>query len=381
MQQMVNDLPLGEPVAVYARVSSGTIELASFTTDHGILLAAIRKAIPRLSQPGSWSASDLDTLLQIGLQLGPIPGRKNLLWFTGGSNLYLRPDPMAVAMDDAARRALYDLLESERIAIYPIDARGLTVIFGRAAMVMAAQQVQMRQDAAATGGAAYYNNNGLAQAAQHVLSTDGNFYTLSYAPNNLKNNNKWHRVEVKLVSARYELSYRHGYFDDGVNQHQPAQEMKIRTALRAGGNKLDVPDDRGEPIVFSVRVVPRPGAAPPLPGETPPTKGETRYVVEYSVPAKEVFATGLHNNIASAGLGTAAFVYDRNGELVSRTALKFSLGINEQVAKSDPDAKVDIAQPVNLPTGNNYLYLGVWDMSTGRMGTVNAAVDVKKPKG
>jgi hypothetical protein len=250
---------------------------------------------------------------------------------------------------------------------------------GEQSAACAAQQSQMRQDAAATSGAAYYNNNGLAQAAQHVLSTDGNFYTLSYSPNNLKNNNKWHRVEVKLLNDRYQLSYRHGYFDDGVNRQQPAKEMKIRTALQGGGNKLDVPSDLGEPILFSVRVVPRSAAS--LPGDTPPKKGETRYVVEYSVPAKDVYTANHNNNVGSAVLGTAAFIYDRNGELISRSALRFALDINEQVAKSNPDTKLNIVQPVNLPSGSNFLYLGVWDISTGRMGTVNAAVDVKTPKG
>jgi hypothetical protein len=43
--------------------------------------------------------------------------------------------------------------------------------------------------------------------------------------------------------------------------------------------------------------------------------------------------------------------------------------------------QADFAQSVNLPPGSNYLYLGVWDMTTGRMGTVNASVDVKKPTG
>ena len=55
------------------------------------------------------------------------------------------------------------MLEAERIAIYPIDARGLTVVFGMAAMAVAAQQ--MREDAAATGGTAYVNTNGLALAS------------------------------------------------------------------------------------------------------------------------------------------------------------------------------------------------------------------------
>jgi VWFA-related protein len=379
MKQFVNNLPAGEPVAIFTRAGSVTIELASFTDDHATLLAAIRKAIPRLQQPGAWMASDLDTLQQIAGYMYQVPGRKNLLWFTSGSNMLLGPDPMSVTMDAAARRAIYDLLESERIAIYPIDARGLTVVFGRAAMVTATQQMQMRQDAAATGGAAYVNTNGLAQATQHILATDGNYYTLSYTPNDLKSNSKWHRVEMKLVNAHYDLSYRHGYFDDGSNRPQPAKVTRTRTALRAGGNKLEVPDDRSEPIVFSVRIAPASPVAAPLPWDSPLKKGQTRYVVEYEVPAKDVYAANIQGNVGTDELGAAVFVYDRNGELVSRKALKFALGVDQQKARSLPNAKLNFARTVNLPQGSNYLYLAVWDMTTGRIGTVNAAVDVKKP--
>jgi VWFA-related protein len=378
MKQFVNNLPAGEPVAVFTRAGPVTIELASFTEDHATLLAAIQKAIPRLQRPGAWMASDLDTLQQIAVYMYQIPGRKNLLWFTSGSNMLLGFDPMSVIIDPGARREIYDLLESERIAIYPIDARGLTVVSGREALLIR-QQMQMRQDAAATGGAAYVNTNGLAQAAQQILATDGNYYSLSYTPNDLKSNSKWHRVEVKLVSAHYELSYRHGYFDDGSNRPQPARETRTRTALRAGGNKVEVPDDRSEPIVFSVRIAPASPAAAPLPGDSPLKKGETHYVVEYYVPAKDVYAANIQGNVGTDELGAAVFVYDRNGELVSRKALKFALGVDQQKARSLPNAKLIFAQTVNLPQGSNYLYLGLWDMMTGRMGTVNAAVDVEKP--
>jgi VWFA-related protein len=387
MKQFVNNLPPGEPVAVFTRAGSVTIELASFTDDHATVLAAIQKAIPRLQRPGARMASDLDTLQQIATYMYQIPGRKNLLWFTSGSNMLLGPDPMSVVMDPGARRAIYDLLESERIAIYPIDARGLMVVFGRATMVIARQQMQMRQDAAATGGAAYVNTNGLALTAQHILATDGNYYTLSYTPNKLKSNSKWHRVEVKLVDARYELSYRHGYFDDGSNRPQPAmeptREIRSRTVLRTGGNKVEVqvPDDRSEPLVFNVRITPASPTAAPLAEDSPLKKGETRYVVEYSVPSKDVYAAYIQGNTGTDELGAAVFVYDGNGELVSRKALKFALGVDQQKARSLPNAKLIFTQTVNLPPGSNYLYLGVWDMTTGRMGTVNAAVDVKKPTG
>jgi hypothetical protein len=94
-----------------------------------------------------------------------------------------------------------------------------------------------------------------------------------------------------------------------------------------------------------------------------------------------VYAAKIQGNAGTDELGAAVFVYDRNGELVSRKALKFALGIDEQKLRSQPDAKLYFSQTVNLPQGSNYLYLGVWDMTTGRTGTVNAAVDVNKPQG
>jgi VWFA-related protein len=386
MKKFVKNLPPGEPVAIFTRAGSVTIELASFTDDHATLLAAIGKAIPRLQRPGAWMASDLDTLQQIAVYLDRIPGRKNLLWFTSGSNMFLGSDPASAILDPNERRAIYDLLESERIAIYPIDPRGLTVESSSAAI---SQQMQMRQDAAATGGAAYVHTNGLALAAQHILTTDGNYYTLSYTPNHLKSNSDWHRVEVKLVNAGYDLSYRHGYFDDGsnrppLNRVQPGRATNTRTVLREGGNKVEVQmalDDRSEPLIFSIRIARASPTAAPLPEDSPLKKGETHYVVKYYVPAKDVYAAYVHGNVGTDELGTSVSVYDRNGELVSRKALNFALSVDQQQARSLPDAKLIFVQNVNLPQGSNYLYLGVWDMTTGRTGTVNASVDVKKPTG
>jgi hypothetical protein len=85
-----------------------------------------------------------------------MPGRKNVLWFSGGPTRILLPDAIPV-QNDAAWRDLYDELDQERIAVYPIDARGL--IFG--GIELAAQHLAMNYVGQATGGQAFYNNNGL----------------------------------------------------------------------------------------------------------------------------------------------------------------------------------------------------------------------------
>ncbi len=81
MKRFVASLPAGEPVAVFTRSGDMTLQLASFTDDHAALMAAIQRAIPKFQRPGAWMASDLDTLQQMAIYLGQVPGRKNLIWF------------------------------------------------------------------------------------------------------------------------------------------------------------------------------------------------------------------------------------------------------------------------------------------------------------
>jgi VWFA-related protein len=383
MKQFMNHLPAGEPFAVFARAGDMTVELTSFTDDHAKLIAAIQKAIPRLRLPSARAASDLDTLQQIAMYLSQVPGRKNIVWFTGGSNMLLGPNPMWIAMDPQARRAIYDLLEAERICIYPIDARGLTTAVGLAGLAIATQHSQMQQDAGATGGAAFVDTNGLATATQHILATDGDYYTLSYAANDQKGNGKWHRVEVKLSRPGYRLSYRQGYFDDKSTGQQTAPARgpiaKTRTMLRPGGNKLEVANDRSEPIVFSVEITPGSPTATIEPVDTPLKHGQSRYVVHYHVPAREVFASKVKGDTGTDEVGTAVLAYDRDGGLVAHKALRFTFDVDESKVTSLPNASLHFNQTLNLPAGQTYLYLAVWDMTTGRLGTMTADVEVKKP--
>lgn len=385
MTKFVERLPAGEPVAVFVRSGDVTLELCGFTDDHAVLLAAIRRAIPHFQRPGSWMASDLDTLQQMATYLSQVPGRKNLIWFTGGSNLYLTMDPEAnpnlssaltAEANDAQRRDIYDLLESERIAIDPIDARGLTVSSTEG---MQFQQIQMRQDAAATGGQAFMNTNGLALAAQHIVATDGDYYTLTYSPQGLKTDGKWHRVEVRLDRAGYELSYRHGYFDDGSNPSNPSGPSgKTRTVLRANAKKVEVPNDRSDPITFTAAVEPLPADTKPQPGDLPLKRGQVRCRVRYLLRAKDVFPEEVEGNTGTDVMGSAVLAFNAYGEPVAKRMLQVTLTVDEARARTVPHAKIQFWETVNLPKGRNYLYLAVWDTMTGRMGTVNAEVDVGK---
>lgn len=373
LTRFVRDLPPGEPVAVFCRSGDMTLPLQSFTTNKQLLMAAIRAAVPHFRVPGYWYRTGTETLVQIASYVSQIPGRKNILWFSGGSNLYLNPDPMAT---EAPRKPLYDMLEARRIALYPIDARGLQVNFG---MWMGSQQLLMAQDAEATGGHAYYNTNGLAQSAQQVLNTDGDYYTLTYQPDDLRQDGKWHKVTVKIGGDKrlYSLSYRRGYYDDGQNNETP--EMAARTLLRADGSRASIHDERNEPIVFQATISLADTDAPSDLPTQPLKKGQTAYRIHYVAPAGVFVPQSVDGNVGTVVVGAAILAVDHYGEPITRIAEKATLHVDEAIVRGNPNARLTFDQQINLPRGQDYLDIGLWDMKSGRMGMLNMPVAVAKP--
>jgi VWFA-related protein len=378
LTKFVRELPANESLAIYQRAADGTILLQNFTSDHNLLLTAIHRAIPRLRQAGSWYASDLGTLRQIVVFLSQIPGRKNVLWFTGGSNLYLRPDPTSMPSYEFLRE-VYDELETERIALYPIDARGLTVEIRSG---MTEQHMLMADMAEATGGQALYNNNGLAQIASRVIDTDADFYTLTYRPDDLKANNKWHKVKIAVEGGPYKLRYRRGYFDDGTGTSIPPR--KTRTVLRDHGETVQGPDRHAEPIIFEARVQPSMAtqpASPVQPSATAhaPKRNELAYAVHYSVPFDALTLDTMNGQI-SISIGAAILAFNHFGRLTGHVAQKLTFALNAEELKANPPPKFGFDQQINLPKGEDYLYIALWDMTNGRLGTIQLPLDVEKTK-
>ena len=79
----------------------------------------------------------------------------------------------------------------------------------------------MNDVAQATGGHAFYDDNAFKAITEHLLGSDGSFYTLTYSPRHLHFDNKWHKVHVEVDGAAYQLSYRSGYFADGSIRGRP----------------------------------------------------------------------------------------------------------------------------------------------------------------
>jgi VWFA-related protein len=373
LDHFIQALPPDQPFAIFARNSEHTVMLANFTADHKKLLDAVHYELPRLLPPGYRDYTEIPLLEEICSYLEQYPGRKNVLWFNGGSALELLADPTTFT-GQVDLRPLYDELELARVALYPIDARGL--VAGKSSS-LASQDLLMEDEANATGGHAFFNTNGIALAAKHIADSDSSFYTVTYSPQDVKLDNRWHKVKVEVDGGHYQLSYRRGYFDDGSN---------LKHAEGPGRNRLlqngeTVPEVHAEPIVFQVGIKPAATGEPHATlqaSSSPPRKGERAYSLHYSVPmdAITVHTVGGRDQIS---LGLALLAFNQSGRPVARITEKVTLGVSrERIDASGPSPRIGFTQDINLPQGEDFLYVGVWNIETGRMGTVQIPFAVKK---
>jgi VWFA-related protein len=174
-----------------------------------------------------------------------IPGRKNLIWFSGSFPLSIEPnqdlqDPFdSVVRNDDEVRKTDNLLTRAQIAVYPVDARGVfndpansavsdfagagpvniggSVVAGDPASASANAQMAFLQQTAQehetmfamaedTGGKAFVNTNNLTEAVTQAVANGSNYYTLTYTPTNLQWDGRFRAIKVKLSQPGLKLA-------------------------------------------------------------------------------------------------------------------------------------------------------------------------------
>jgi VWFA-related protein len=176
----------------------------------------------------------LSSLEAIGQHLAGVPGRKNLIWLSGGFPLTIGFDEMPSIGStreqrtftremDAAMRAL----NNAGVAVYPVDARGLMVMPGFSAesgraptpMTLASglrairSPIETMQELAdRTGGRAAYNTNDLGRAVRRAIDDARLTYMLGYYPSDDAQDGRFRNIKVKVNRANLDVRHRKGYF-------------------------------------------------------------------------------------------------------------------------------------------------------------------------
>jgi VWFA-related protein len=195
----------------------------------------------------------LSTLEAIAQHLSGVPGRKNLIWLSGGFPLTIGYDAMPsvgstrdsrtfTAEMNAAVRAL----NNSGISVYPVDARGLMVTPGFQAsnrtinsnVPMAVRMAPirdnidgMRELADRTGGRAAVNTNDLGGAVRRAIDDARVTYTIGYYPSDETQDGKFRDIKIKVNRPHLDVRYRKGYF--ALKPPDPADDKTRRAEARA----------------------------------------------------------------------------------------------------------------------------------------------------
>ncbi|MFZ1010043.1 MAG: VWA domain-containing protein [Candidatus Sulfotelmatobacter sp.] len=324
-----------------------------------------------------WAVLTLNALNSLSRILGGMPGRKNLIWVTGDlpfsfipENRTMNDAELAEALPSLNTRRVGEhsagnyaetfrqshaeeiretasRLASAQVAVYPVDARGLSLSLDNDA------QETMREMARETGGRAYVNQNEIKVGVQRAVDDEFAAYTLGYYPDNKKYDGKYRQIKVKVKRDGVELQNRRGYY-------------AIDPTLTKGYNpQMEVVSALGD-IVPSTLVAFTAQVKPPSVNSAKGKIGVT-FLVDANTLSAEDSAGGKHLNVSMY-----ATVYSPGGKMLTTGSQKVDQSFDASTYQKILQQGLMLHMDLDPQPGGNQIRLAVQDGRTGLVGTIDA---------
>jgi VWFA-related protein len=336
----------------------------------------------------------LEALTALGRYLAAIPGRKNLLWFSGSFPSVIAPGLESGSLAGSTSlvgelQQAIDLMATSQIAIYPIDPRGLPVSpMSEAAQGGSHSTRTVGRDAAtnrdffadqnnehdtmdtiarSTGGRAFYDNNDLAAAAASAIEDGASYYTLGYTPSGETKRSPLHKLTVKIVgpSQRMSLNYRRSYFVDPSAASNPETDAFISTSSTIQ-RAMMLHAIESTQIVVEVKVTPQ------VPGATSKDAPDSRTLnIEIGVDPHGLSFSNLLDGTYGDKLEFATLAYDTDGKILRSQVNRLAVNLRPEGYRLMGKTGLRYDQIVTVPFGRTAFFkVGVRELDTGHMGTV-----------
>jgi VWFA-related protein len=326
------------------------------------------------------------------------PGRKNLIWMSGSFPVQIEPDPAAFDPFRNMRgfadeiRSASSLLATSRVAVYPVDVRGLQskgiditvasaenqsmsdVLPATATNVVASsssslgatlnaetvsladERTTMNNIAQQTGGQAFVNTNDLRRVIGRASEDGSTYYTLAYTPPK-EDEGSYHQVTVKLADKNLKLAYRRGYYS--IPQPQSGGEAgaaALRAALQPG-----MPPATSVLFTTSIEV---------------PDATRRDVKINYVIDSNGVNFADAPDSRKRAQVDCMVIAFDSSGKEVAHASDTLDATIPPNAYAAILTYGLPTHQLITLPPGRYNLRIGVMDRTTQGIGTVDAPLVV-----
>lgn len=323
------------------------------------------------------------------------PGRKNLVWVSSAFPFTLFPGRNAELYrnfsDDVRRTAA--LLASAQVAVYPVDARGLsaagalegTASTGLVRTVRPASDTSspdeqltdnkdvllgshdvMRDMAEETGGIAFYNGNEIDRSVALSVADGSQYYTLGYYPEDANWDGKFRQIEVRVKREGVKLRYRRGYYALDASQSPEKETTKERDQRNLSELKTALADPLpATGITFRVQVL--------------PAGADAVIQMQFLVDSKRIFFDGSDKGFQHCNLDFLAAAFSPADEVVASDGKTVDGRLTEDLYKRAQQQGLPFTMHMRLPPGSYTLRLAVRDNHTKLVGTLTVPVTITTP--
>jgi VWFA-related protein len=350
----------------------------------------------------------LEGLKHLAIYLSQLPGRKNLIWFSGSFPVSILPDvnpknpnPFSFAADyQREYRETVDLLARSQVAVYPVDARGVIVSHindgterfagtGNGEQLASSQQIGDEHGTAlrmaeSTGGKAFFNTNNLTEAVLKATEAGSNYYTLAYSPSNQDWKGEFRKIQIKLGAGGLKAAYRRGYFADDPIAAATSGKSNPSIAEQAAYDPMQAVMIAGAPgttgIHFDVNVRPNSADTDSVLAEGEESHREIkgpyrRYTVDYLVRTGDVQCDLTPDDFHHCALGILTYVYDSDGNLITSHGSSLNAEIPPILYPSIEHDGIPCTQEISVPVKGEYSFrMGIRDFKSGHVGALELPV-------
>lgn len=428
------------PISLHVLTSKGLRQIHSFTSDPSVLIAALKKTESLLSSQDEQAAgafidpesanpfddpaagndaasqaallrevvaeradavygaykqrvttlTTLKALEQLARAYSGIPGRKALLWTTGGLPFLLN-DPQSLNGIDTSLMADYnrtwDALNAANIAVYPIDAQGLVppdvsqrgfgsmrtsvTSRGSAMGVQRPRQLpidprtnvenSLRAFADATGGQACINTNDLAKCFVRASDDSSQYYLLSYYLPAEDRKPGWRKLKVTVGVQHAQVRARDGFFVGATKQPAEASASWKEQLSTAASSPIDY---TSVPLAVQLKGV--------------TTAQDGSHIVQFSLLIQPNGVAIDEANKNHLFIDLNAVAENKKGGLVWVLGKTINADIKPEKMPSVQKNGVSFTSDLSIPAGRaTMLRFVVRDGANGKIGTVTVPLDLK----
>ena len=297
--------------------------------------------------------------------LGALPEKKGLMYFSSGFT-------KSGVDNEAQMRATTNAAIRYNVALFPVDARGLSTFandaskrpasassaIGAAGLgafnTMRASQEPLHALAADTGGKEFLDSNDLSTGIVQAQKAIDDYYLLTYYSSNQALDGQYRRVKVELAGARNKtarLEYRSGYFAGKEFKQFTAddRESQLQQALLLGDPITDL-SIQLELDYFRL--------------------GQDRYFVplEAKIPGSEI-DLARHGDLESARLDFVGQVTDSKGKVVKQVRDNLEVKLKGVTAAELSGKNLAYDSGFELAPGVYQVKFLARENVTGKMGT------------